>query len=629
MANGAQTTPHDDFEKYCSVLKEAIPYVEDDTFTWDDVIGLLIIQLKNTDSLNKASKKSHATQIQITSEKDPTVLRSTEDFFPTLTLNSSFKSWRISIPTRIHMNNINQLKEMALSESAIWLTDSVQIRRRILNDDGTGYGNPNLQICYGNDLMPLRELLNVGDYLVLAKRKNLASYEAFGVRGTIDLGSGKKMHLSTASSSDSSIFSLGYVSEYTDSEGTAVPDTTASDNEARFRTWMATQNSAAGGLCSPGTISNNCSALKKVCSLMDIAEYPNMQSLFEISDLDQFCEIALLIRSHPNYEKVNIACGNKYLNTGLNWYEKYLTEISATDPIEEEPVYPGYSKEDFLSEVFMTSEQYDELVNLLEYKKNIILQGAPGVGKTFLAKRLAYSILGKKDPRSIDMVQFHQSYSYEDFIMGYRPNEAGFELTDGVFYSFCKTAGKEQNKSKKYFFIIDEINRGNLSKIFGELLMLIEGDKRTDSIKLVYKNELFSVPENVYIIGMMNTADRSLALMDYALRRRFSFFDVEPAFDKEVFKKHLSSYIKSTAIIDKVIARFNTLNDKIADADTSGLGKGFCIGHSYFCTRPVPGQSDEQWYHSIIKYEIIPLLEEYWWDDKRKVDDCVKALLKD
>lgn len=326
---------------------------------------------------------------------------------------------------------------------------------------------------------------------------------------------------------------------------------------------------------------------------------------------------------------MNVACGNKYLNTALNWYERFLSEVVQEEETDIEPDYEEYNKELFLSEVFMSGERYDELVNLLSYKKNVILQGAPGVGKTFLAKRLAYSILGKKDPRFIEMVQFHQSYGYEDFIMGYKPSEGSFELTEGVFYRFCKKAERDRTPGHKYFFIIDEINRGNLSKIFGELLMLIEGDKRGESLKLAYKNEKFSVPENVYIIGMMNTADRSLALMDYALRRRFSFFDVAPAFDKAEFKTHLQGYIQTASVIDKVINRFITLNAKIADEETSGLGKGFCIGHSYFCVKPAAGQSDEQWYLSIVKYEIIPLLEEYWWDDKRKVEDCVKALLKE
>jgi len=309
----------------------------------------------------------------------------------------------------------------------------------------------------------------------------------------------------------------------------------------------------------------------------------------------------------------------------------------ADDDVEENPIEAEfedndptpYTKDNFLEDVFMEEDRYNELVNLLQYKKNIILQGAPGVGKTFLAKRLAYSILGKKAASKVEAIQFHQNYSYEDFIMGYKPVDEGFELKEGIFYRFCKKA--ESDPANKYFFIIDEINRGNLSKIFGELLMLVEGDKRGTShaIKLAYRDELFSVPENLYIIGMMNTADRSLALMDYALRRRFSFFEIDPAFGNDKFKAHLQSFLSSDKVIKAVIDRMTELNGKIADADNSGLGKGFCIGHSYFCVKPVDGQSDEEWYKTIINYEILPLLEEYWWDDKNKVDDCKNELLKE
>jgi len=419
------------------------------------------------------------------------------------------------------------------------------------------------------------------------------------------------------------------VAEEGHSEEDSVEVNDYTENVKRFRAWMRKQKTVSGSLCTASMISNNCSALKKVCSLMEISEYPDLTSLFEITDVDVFCDVKQIIRSHPDYDEVNKACNNRFLSTALKWYEKYLNELAQQEnPAEVVPIEP-YDKNKFLSEVFMTPEKYDELVNLLAYKKNIILQGAPGVGKTFLAKRLAYSILGKKDASCIEMVQFHQSYSYEDFMMGYRPVDDGFELKCGAFYNFCKKAEADTDPNSKYFFVIDEINRGNLSKIFGELMMLIEGDKRNEKVKLVYRDEMFGVPANVYIIGMMNTADRSLALMDYALRRRFSFFEVEPAFDKQSFKQHLSKYILTTSVVSKVLNRFTELNSKIADEESSGLGKGFCIGHSYFCVKPVAGQSDEAWYSAIIKYEIVPLLEEYWWDDKRKAEDCIKALLKD
>ncbi len=287
---------------------------------------------------------------------------------------------------------------------------------------------------------------------------------------------------------------------------------------------------------------------------------------------------------------------------------------SEEDVEEKEVIYPPYTMEDFLEEVYMDQSDYETLVALLRNKKNIILQGAPGVGKTFAAKRLAYSIMGTKDRERVMMVQFHQSYSYEDFIMGFRPSATGFELRQGAFYRFCKTAADDLEND--YFFIIDEINRGNLSKIFGELFMLIENDKRGIELQLLYSNEKFAVPENVYIIGMMNTADRSLAMLDYALRRRFAFFELKPGFASEGFRAYRANL--DNARFDRLIGCAERLNRAIAEDES--LGEGFCIGHSYFCNL-TPGTIDDRALSGIVEYELIPLLKEYWFDEPLKVRD--------
>jgi len=307
--------------------------------------------------------------------------------------------------------------------------------------------------------------------------------------------------------------------------------------------------------------------------------------------------------------------------TDITSYTDYVEKLNSLfeDETEEdaedvEKTYPPYTKEDFLSEVFMPEEEYEKLSGILRIKKNIILQGAPGVGKTFAAKRIAFSMMGVKDVERVMMVQFHQSYSYEDFIMGFRPSTDGFELKRGAFYNFCKKA--EIDGDNDYFFIIDEINRGNLSKIFGELFMLIENDKRGVSLQLLYSDEKFSVPKNIYIIGMMNTADRSLAMLDYALRRRFAFFEIKPGFTTDGFTEYRMSLENKK--FDKLIDCVESLNNVISNDES--LGDGFCIGHSYFCNL-LPDTIDDQVLSGIVEYELIPLLKEYWFDEPTKVKD--------
>lgn len=289
--------------------------------------------------------------------------------------------------------------------------------------------------------------------------------------------------------------------------------------------------------------------------------------------------------------------------------------------LQGQPIQPSkvYTSDDFLDEVFITDQKYAELVGVLRRKKNVILQGAPGVGKTFAAARLAYSMIGRKAKDQVTLVQFHQSVSYEDFVEGFRPadNGDGFTLTKGSFYVFCEKARK--NPSEDFFFIIDEINRGNMSKIFGELFMLIEADKRGETVRLAYSKEEFSVPENVYILGMMNTADRSLALLDYALRRRFAFVELEPGFENKQFK--LFAQRQGSPKLEKLVAELIELNKEICK--DPALGTGFRIGHSYLCLQ---GKITDNELQSVVNYDLVPMLREYWYDEPNKLTRWTQRL---
>lgn len=318
----------------------------------------------------------------------------------------------------------------------------------------------------------------------------------------------------------------------------------------------------------------------------------------EIREADELAEFEFNVQNRGSIFKVE-----------KKEYEFLMKKIKEKNP--DVPAPQNYTEHDFLTQVYMSKHKYEMLSALLKNKKNVILQGAPGVGKTFTAKRLAYAMMGEKDDSRIEFIQFHQNYSYEDFIMGYRPEGNGFALKKGVFMEFCEKAAKD--KENKYFFIIDEINRGNMSKIFGELLMMIEKDYRDVPVKLAYSGEKFSVPGNIYILGMMNTADRSLAMIDYALRRRFSFFNMEPGFDSEGFKKYQRQL--NDGSFDDLIESIQELNETIRE-DRS-LGKGFQIGHSYFCGKK-ENECTNEWMQSLVEYDILPMLSEYWFDDPEK-----------
>lgn len=305
--------------------------------------------------------------------------------------------------------------------------------------------------------------------------------------------------------------------------------------------------------------------------------------------------------------------------------------LNGWDAAEETEVSSIYTLEDALEGLFLSRSEFEDILKLLRARKNIILQGPPGVGKTFICKRLAYALMGVEDKGRVEMVQFHQSYTYEDFIQGYRPSDegVGFHRENGIFFEFCERA-RRAGRSVPFVFIIDEINRGNLSKIFGELMMLIEPDKRGDDwgISLQYARTgeaKFSVPENMYLIGMMNTADRSLAMVDYALRRRFAFLDLKPLFNKK-FEEHLLNRGADIVVIRDIVERLKRLNDTIA-GEKMTLGEGFCVGHSYFCLA-ADGEYSEAWYQRVIEYDIAPLLREYWFDNPGRAEEEITALLE-
>lgn len=391
------------------------------------------------------------------------------------------------------------------------------------------------------------------------------------------------------------------------------------DNGNKRRIFQNFLDAKAGDL----VIGYEANPVKRVVALAKITQESNGKEIYfeKTESLTSPIDYAVL-KAFPELEKMEffVQPNGSLFKLSEGEYNFILDLIRDENPAPvRQASADSYTRVDFLHDVFLSEQRYEVLVSLLRHKKNIILQGAPGVGKTYAAKRLAYSIMGQADSSRVEFVQFHQNYSYEDIMLGYRPDGSGFKLTEGVFYRFCQKASNDPDR--EYFFLIDEINRGNLSKIFGELMMLIESDHRGEKITLAYNGMPFYVPENLYIIGMMNTADRSLAMIDYALRRRFSFFEIEPAFTSDGFQKYQSALDNET--FNALVEQIKALNREIT-TDAS-LGPGFRVGHSYFCLAD-PAACTTDWMRSVVEFDLLPTLAEYWFDAPDKLHRWEKNL---
>ena len=359
----------------------------------------------------------------------------------------------------------------------------------------------------------------------------------------------------------------------------------------------------------------------------------------------------------PSRNYISSALGMRVPTTSRGWpgdgksYLHFLDELKARFDDEGCPVHSfpelslaawnvgrepaqTYSVTDVVNDgCFLERQEIERLLERLRTRKNLILQGPPGTGKTWLAKRLAFALIGERDERKVRAVQFHPNLSYEDFVRGWRPvGDGKLALADGVFMETLRAATADS--SAKFVVVIEEINRGNPAQIFGELLTLLEADKRSprDAVELCYPDadgtrRPVHVPENVYVIGTMNIADRSLALVDLALRRRFAFVTLEPSLGAAWSNWVVRECGTDPELVDELRRRIGTLNDRIA-ADAR-LGRQFQVGHSYVTpTYRLESGATRDWFRQVVETEIGPLLEEYWFDSPADAREAAQQLLE-